>query len=137
MNGRKIRSKRHFSIHSIIFSKKLKYIKIQRTMKVFRTLKSYYEILGISSSYHSDQRYSLNPKVPIVFVLFGCMIFSHFIYIFRVANDYIEYEESISSTTGCIIVFVGFVSIVFKSHTLFDVIDKMEKFIATSENYSN
>lgn len=96
-------------------------------MKVFLTLTKAYAILGISSSSQSNQ------KIFMGFSLWAWMMISHVMYIFYVASAYMEYMESVCMTTGSIIVFVCYADIVFKSHTIFDVFDKIENFIESSE----
>lgn len=102
-------------------------------MKVFQTLTNHYATLGIKPSDQLQQQYPFDEKVLMGFSLWGCMITSHFIYINYVANTYVEYAECICTSTGSIIVFVCYASVVFYSNTLFDAFKKIEGFIASSE----
>lgn len=102
-------------------------------MKIFKTLQKHCAVLGINrSSSQSSQKCPLNERVLFGLLLFGWNIFSHFMFILFVANDFMEYMVCICSLSGCIILSVGFASIIFKKSLLFDCIDHIEKFIDSS-----
>lgn len=94
-------------------------------MKIFGIIQMHYAILGISSS----NQYS--GRVLRSFILFGFSIAAHFVYMFRVADGFMELVESICATFGNIIMFVCFAAIAFKKKLLFECIDKIEKLIGT------
>lgn len=108
-------------------------------MKFFQTLQSQYEILGISrSSNQLNQRSPFNERIQIGFSLFGYLIFSEFFYFFHFANsvtEYVEYIEFMSSIFGAIMLFICFATMVFKSSSLFENIDNIEKLIDASERH--
>lgn len=110
-----------------------KEIIIKLKMKIFRTYKKNYAILGIELSNQSTQKYPFNPRVFFGFLSFGCAIIFEFVYIFHVANAFMEYVVAICTTSGTIIMLVCFAAIVFKRNLLFDAIDITEKLIDTSE----
>lgn len=102
-------------------------------MKFFENIQKHYAILGISPSQQSTQKCLCNERIFFGFLLFGWLIFLHFMYIFYVANDLMEYIESICVTSACIIIFSCFATIVLRKTTLFEIIDNMEKLIDTRE----
>lgn len=105
-------------------------------MKILQTIQKYYAILGVSQSSHqlSEKCPCLfSERVLILFLLLECCIAAHFMYMFRVANEFMEYVESICATSGNIIIFVCFATIVFKTTTVFQSIEIIEKLIDTSE----
>lgn len=105
-------------------------------MKIFRTIQKQYAVLGISASEQLIQKYAVSGKELVGFLLFGCLIISQLIYIFRVANGFMEYIVCICSVSGGIIVFVCFAAIVFEKVTVFACIDSIEKLIDISKRRS-
>lgn len=69
-------------------------------------------------------------------MLFVCTTASQLVYIAYVANGFMEYMECIGVISGNIIVFVCYVTIVFKCILLFENIDKMEELIDSSKTVS-
>lgn len=107
-------------------------------MKIFIKVQQYYEILGISSSSNrSTLKCLLNNRVFFGLSLFGCSIVSHFLYTFRVANNFVEYMLGICSLSGSFILFVCFVAVAFQRTTLFECIDKIEKDMDASKMISS
>lgn len=102
-------------------------------MKIFQTIQAQYAILGVSSSNHSTRKYMFSTRVLFGFLLIGCTIVSHFLYIFYVANDFMKYVASICVASGTTLTFVSLAAIVFRKAQLFGCIDIIEKFIDTSE----
>lgn len=101
-------------------------------MKIFYAIQNQYTALGISLSNRWTQKYSwIERQLP--FLLFGCITFSHLMYIFDVANEFMEYVNCISTTAASTIIFVCFMAIVLRKATLFENIDNLEKLIDTSE----
>lgn len=101
-------------------------------MKVFQKLSRQYAILGIRSN-ATNPKHAFNERIHAGFFLFGCIIVTKFIYIFRVANAYMEYMECVSTTSGSIIVAVIYTHTVIISDEIFEVFGKIEQFIETSE----
>lgn len=102
-------------------------------MKILRTLRKQFAIVGIfSSSNSSTKRLPLNYRLLLGFFLFGCTIASQCVYIW-VANDLIDCVECICSLSAGCIIFVCFAAIVFRKSELFETIDNMEKLIDTSK----
>lgn len=109
-------------------------------MKAFQIVQKHYAILGIGClSQQSTQNYPnpFNEKILVSFLFYGCILSSHFIYIFHVASGYTEYIESISATCGVIITLICYATVVFKRNAPFKLIENVEQFIATSEKVSN
>lgn len=65
------------------------------------------------------------------FLLFACLISSNLVYIFQVADGFMEYMESICATSASMIIFVCFAAIARRKPTLFKSIENTEKFIET------
>lgn len=106
-------------------------------MKIFKIIQRHYAILGIfPSSNQSPKTWSFNKRVLIGFSLFGCLIISKFLYIFRGDTGFIEYMDGICTTLLSILSFLCFAIIVFRRATLFEGIDNIEKLIETSK-YKN
>lgn len=102
-------------------------------MKIFQRVIKQYAVWGFSASNQSNYFESINERIFGGFFLFGCLIFSHFMYIFHVATDFMEYMEGICTTCATTIVCVCSVSIVARKSALFEVIDNMGKLIDTSK----
>lgn len=105
----------------------------QNRMKIFKTVRKKYAIVGIRPSNRLIQRYSFNEREFIGFFILGCTAASYFMYIFREARGFIEYMESICAFSASIIMFVSFASVSIKKAALFTSIDKIEKLIETSK----
>lgn len=109
----------------------------KKKMKIFQIIQRHFAILGISpSSNRSSQTYSFNGRILFGFLLYVYLIPSQFLYIFRVANGFIDYVDCICSTSASILMLVGFAAMVFQKQTLFECIDKMEKQVNTSKMFS-
>lgn len=101
-------------------------------MLVFRNTKKKYAILGISK-HQSFQEYPFNGKISISFILLGCSIASHFLYLYFVASTFKEYIECISTTFAIFVISVCFTTMVFNMSLLFRTIDDIENIIDESE----
>lgn len=62
---------------------------------------------------------------------------SHFMNLFYVASDFMEYMEGICTTSATIIIFVCFAAKVFGKTKLFNIIDNIEKIINASKTISH
>lgn len=109
------------------------FFKQSKEMKIFQKIQKQYAVLGVSSSNPWARKHSFNKRVLMGILMFGCIIASHFEYIFRVANGFLEYMACIASLSGNIITFVSFAAIVVRWNLLFENIDNMEKLIRTSK----
>lgn len=67
--------------------------------------------------------------------IFGWMIVSQFVYMFRVASGFLEYMVCICSISASLIVFVSFAAIAYRRATLFESIDEIEKLIDSSKSH--
>lgn len=101
-------------------------------MKIFRTVQKIYAIVGISSTNQSSDLL-FNKRVAFGSLLSGCTIISQSLYVFRVSNGFMEYMECICSTFASILIFIGFMVLVFNRTLLFESMNKIESFIDTSE----
>lgn len=102
-------------------------------LKIFQIIQRHYAILGISSTNQSAQELPFNRRVLIGFLFFGCIFTLQFVYSFQVASDFMEYTECICATSGNILIFVCFMTIVVGNTTLFECIDILEQLIDTSK----
>lgn len=102
-------------------------------MKIFKEIQRQYAILGIRSPQQSTQKYPVSKRALVGFLLFGCNFVSHFVYIFHVANGFLEQMECICATYASILIFVCFATIVFKRTLLFKTIDRIERLVDKSE----
>lgn len=105
-------------------------------MKIFRIIQKQYAILGISSPTEPTQRLLFITRVPFGFLIFGCLAASGFVYIFRVANGFMEYMACISSIFAGIVEFSCLARIALKKTKIFEIIDNIEKLIYASKPHS-
>lgn len=105
-------------------------------MKIFEIVQRHYVILDVSSSYQLTEKFALR-KIILIYLLFGWIIVSHFVYIFNDASGFIEYMESICATAGCLIIFICFETIIFRKTRVFESIQNIEKLIDTREPFLN
>lgn len=101
-------------------------------MKLFETVLKNYAILGISLD-QSIQKYPFNIKILMTFTVLCLTIFLHVMHIIYVASNIKERMESITTTSGSLIISIFFVTIVFKMRTVFNCINSFEDIIAMSE----
>lgn len=104
-------------------------------IKILKTVRRNYAILGISPTHQSTQKYPFDGKVLFGFLLFGCTIILQLAYIFRVASGFMEYMECICENSGTIVMFIAFATIVLKLNLLFESIDDIENFMDSSEPF--
>lgn len=104
-------------------------------MKIFNIIKRQYATLGVSPSNQWTQKHPFNGKVSFGFSLFAYLFLSQLMYIFHVANNFMEYMVSICSVSAGTIIFLCFAAIVFRKTKLFACIDSMEKVLETSESF--
>lgn len=104
-------------------------------IKIFRTVREHYAIVGISpTTLNPSQRFPFNNKVLLGFSSFVCTTVSQFVYILHVARSFMEYMECVCSLSGTIIIFDCFMAIVFRKTTLFETIDDIEELIDFSKS---
>lgn len=99
-------------------------------MNLLQIVEKNFATLGLSPS---NQIYPINGKVLFGFLVFECTTVSQFMYIFNVANGFMEYMEVVSATSGTIVMFICFVTIMARKTTIFESIDDINKLINTSE----
>lgn len=102
-------------------------------MRIFETLQEKYTVLGVSPSQHSTQGHALNAKTLFGFLLFGSSLISILLFISYVANNFMEYVQSICVFCGTIVLFVCFASIVFEMDIFCGIIVDIEKLIDSSK----
>lgn len=108
---------------------------LEQKSEIFQTLRKQYALLGISNAPVQSESYNLSKKKLVFgFLLFGCNIAAQIVTIFHVASDFMERVNSISVSSGLIIIFVCFAATVFRKTSLFDSIDSIEKIIDSSES---
>lgn len=101
-------------------------------MKIFEVVQRNYASLGISLENRWTQKYPwIEQLLP--FLLFGVTILSHLMYIFYLANGFMEYVNCVCTTAATTIIFVCLMAVVFQKTTLFECIGNLEKLIDTSE----
>lgn len=102
-------------------------------IKIFGIVQRHYADLGIGPSNRSSQELPLNERILLFLFLNGLTIVLHFVFIFEVANGFMEYVNCISATAASTIIFVCFSAIVSKRTLLFKNIDNLENLIEISE----
>lgn len=105
-------------------------------MKIFRIIQKQYAIVGIGPYEQFTQKCPVNGREFLGFLLFGCLILTQLVYIYRVASSFMEYIVCICSVSGGIIVFVCFAAIVFGKISLFECIGWIENLIEISKMQS-
>lgn len=100
-----------------------------KKMKVFRMVKKQYAFVGITSTNQSARKSQLNTRILAGFLLFSCLVQSQFMYIFRVADGFLDYMDVICSTFSTFILFICFAAIVCNRTKLFKCIDRIEDLI--------
>lgn len=100
-------------------------------MKIFEMIQRNYVTLGVSPLNQWTEKYLFNGRILFGVLLFGYLILSQVAYIFRVASEFTEYVECISTTSASFIILVSFAAIVHRKTTLFECIANMEKLINT------
>lgn len=97
-------------------------------MKVFQTVQSNYELIGISSV-ESLHNFPYNPQISIGFLTFGVSTGSYIIYFFNMADDFKAYIEYTITVSAFLIISVCFGAVVLRMTELFENIDGMENVI--------
>lgn len=100
-------------------------------MKIFEVVQRNYATLGISLENPWTQKYPWIEQV-LPFLLFGAIIFSHLMYIFYLANGFMEYVNCVCTTAATTIIFVCIMAVVLRKTTLFESIENLGKPIDTS-----
>lgn len=106
-------------------------------MKIFQSVLKHFATLGISSSssYQSTQKYPFNKRIFFGCTLLGWAIISQFVYIFRVANNFMEYVECVCLISGTTIVLICLATIAFRRTLLFSGIRELENLIETIKSF--
>lgn len=108
----------------------------QLKVKAFEVVQKHYATIGIISiPLQSSQKYPFSVRVFGGFLLFGCSIASHFVYMFYEANNFMEYMDCICATFASIMLFACFAIINSERTLLFESIDKIEKLIESSKTW--
>lgn len=106
----------------------------QMKMKVFRKIQANLEILGINKNQAMQmQNHPYNGKILMDLLILSYSIASHFLYILYDAKSFDEYIECICAISASILITTCFAAMVFKMTTLFELIERKEDLIATSE----
>lgn len=100
-----------------------------KKMKILVIIQKHFASLGISS----PQQSKFNGRVFFGFLMFGCVIASQSLYIFHVANGFMEHIQGISQTSASFIIFVCFATFVFERNVLFECIGNLEELIEASK----
>lgn len=102
-------------------------------MKFFITFQEKFGILGLRPSNESTQNCLSNRRLLFGFTLSSCSVVLHFMSIFYVATDFLEYMEGVCTTSASMLVFVFFVAIVSRRASVFKSIDDIGKLIDSSK----
>lgn len=130
------RQHKHNSIPPNFVCTNFNAMKLEENLRIFEHVRKQYAALGINlSSNQWTHKYPLNGRVLFGLLLFGCVIVSHFVYIFYVANSFMDYMVGICSLSGCLMIFVCFANAIFKRTSLFESIDNIGKLIASRLKY--
>lgn len=124
------RSERQTSLQLLLFGTGFSSYEIK--MLIFLNTKKNYAVLGISV-YQSLQEYPFNRKIFMSFIILGCSIASHFLYLSYVASSFKEYIECISTTFAIFVICVCFMTMVLNMSKLFRTIEDIENLIDESE----
>lgn len=102
-------------------------------MKIFQTIRKQFAIVGIeNTSNQSNRKLALTKKIVCGFIL--CLtIVSQFLYVLCVANGFMENIEAVCTFSASIIIFVGFMALVFRRTLLFESIDMIERLVDSSK----
>ena len=104
----------------------------EEKMKVLQTSQKYFAIMGISSE-QSNQKYPMNAKILIGFIVLGYSFVAHLVYLIYIANTFDKYIECICATVAMAVITTCFLSMVFGMNLLLESIDNIEKLIETSK----
>lgn len=102
-------------------------------MKILEIIQKHFASLGITSPHQSKEKNPFNGRVFFGFLMFGCVIASQSLYIFHVANGFMEHIQGISQTSASFIIFVCFATFVFERNVLFECIGNLEELIEASK----
>lgn len=102
-------------------------------MKILQTSLKYCANLGIYSSHQLNQKLPFNKRVVVGFLLFECTLISECVYIFHVADGFMDRMMGISLFYGTFTIFICFASIVFRQALFFESFEKCENLIDASE----
>lgn len=97
-------------------------------MKLFESAQKTFKILGICS----NQR-SLNGTAIIFFLMFLSLISFYVVFLVNIAHTFKDYTDNIYLTASTALITFGFVVFVFKKKIMFELIDRLEKFIDASK----
>lgn len=102
-------------------------------MKIFQIVRKQYAIVGLCSP--SDHPH--NGKILVGFLLFACNLASHMVYIYRVADGFMEYMTCICSISATFTMFVCYAAFVYRKAKLFNCADELGELVETSKMVKN
>lgn len=105
---------------------------MQVIMKVLQVTQKGIAIAGINSDQHR-----FNRKTLFCLFVFGLCITSQCVFIFRTANNFIEYTDCVYKTGTTISIAVCYTSLVFYKKKLFSFINDIEEIANKSEQSKN
>lgn len=97
-------------------------------MKVFETIRNHLAIIGIHSN-QCDQKFSLNAKNCMIFLLFLFNIDTNAMYILKEAARFQEYVFTAFTVVTLCVIAMAFVICIWKTPEIFIFIDNLEKTI--------
>lgn len=105
----------------------------KRKLKVLQSAQKQFANVGIVKSNQAPSVYAFNKTILVGFFMLGGSVVAQIVYISHVANGFMDYVNSICSTSSAIIIFVCFAAIILRREAIFECIDKTEKIIHSSE----
>lgn len=107
-----------------------------RKMKIIQVVQENFSYLGISW-YYSIRKYPINERNIPAFLIISTITAMDFLYLFRVANTFQEYADSVYLCALMIDVLAIFLCVSWRMRMLFDSLNQMEKFANESRLFSN
>lgn len=102
-------------------------------MKLFQLIRKNFMALGIDSKQAFDSTKPYNKKILGCFFMIGLNNIFFLVYMFHIAESFLEYTESMYMASAAIVIGVIFICLVLKMKKLFELIDGIEKHINGEE----
>lgn len=101
-------------------------------MKIFQSIEDNLAILGISS-YQSIQVQPFNTRNVTTLLVFGLSVISNCVFLFHVADSFMEYTKCVYVVSTLITSFICFAHLVLKMPKLFEFIKNFEQIVEESK----
>lgn len=101
-------------------------------MKLFQIIRKKFAVLGISPA-NSIQKYPLNPKLVLVYFIYGATWSSSALFLYRKANTFEEYTNNIYVTSATAMIIITYTVVVTKMSKFFTYINNYGQTVERSE----